>query len=599
MQAASTIVEVFNHQVKRYGSRAALRVKRAGRYTDISWHECGERVRQLSLGLIRLGLRRGENVCLLSRNRPEFMFADLAILSAGAVTVPIYATSVADDVAYIVNHSEARLLIVDQRDQLDKIKSVEDRLFGLEKVIVFDSVAAQSDARWLSFDDVCRLGEEADSATVQQRAQWQAAITPDDLATIIYTSGTTGQPKGVMLTHGNIMFVLRAVEEAFREYLSDQNVYLCYLPLAHALERMGLFAQLYMGSTTCFAESLETVGENLVEVAPSTLVGVPRFYEKIHARVMSAVEQSSPVAKKIFHWALGVGRARRLAQESGRRVSPWLALQHALAERLVLSKIKARLGGRAQYGISGAAPLARDVAEFFGDIGLPLLEGYGATETCGPATMNRPQSPRIGTVGVPLPGVQIKIANDGEILIKGGGVFKGYFKDPDETARALRDGWYYSGDVGMIDEQGYLVITDRKKNLIITAGGKNIAPAKLENFFKASEYISEIIIIGDRRPYLTALITLNPPAIQQWAASQGLDDTPYSELVRHPQVRALLERVVAQRNAQLASFEQIKKFAILQNEFTIEDGLLTPTMKIKRKVAMERYADVIEAMYRG
>lgn len=597
MQPARTIVEVFNQQVERYGPRVALRVKRDGRYTDISWQQCGERVRQFSLGLIRLGLKPGENVCLLSRNRPEFVFADLAVLTAGAVTVPIYATSVAEDVAYIVNHSEARLLIVDQHDQLHKIKSVEDRLPQLETVIVFDAIATPSDGRWLSFDAVCRLGDAADPATVQQRAQWQAAITPDDLATIIYTSGTTGQPKGVMITHGNIMFVLRAVEEAFRQFLSDQNVYLCYLPLAHALERMGLFAQIYMGSTTCFAESLETVGENLVEVSPSTLVGVPRFYEKIHARVMSAVEQSSPPAKKIFYWALGVGRARRLAQEVGRRVSPWLALQHALAERLVFRKIKARLGGRARYGISGAAPLARDVAEFFGDIGLPILEGYGATETCGPATMNRPERSRIGTVGLPLPGVQIKIADDGEILIKGGSVFKGYFKDPIETERALRDGWYYSGDVGMIDEQGYLVITDRKKNLIITSGGKNIAPAKLENFFKASEYISEIIVIGDRRHYLTALITLNPSAIQQWAAGQGLAELPYSELIHHPQVRALVERIIARRNAQLASFEQIKKFAILDGEFTVEGGLLTPTMKIKRKVAMERYADVIEAMY--
>jgi long-chain acyl-CoA synthetase len=599
MEKPKTIVDVFNQQVERYDLRAALRVKKGGRYVDISWREWGERVRHFSLGLMCLGMKRGDHISLLSHNRPEFAIADLAILSAGAVTVPIYPTSVADDVAYIFNHSEARLLIADRPNQLEKIESVRSALPRLEKVILIEG-GEFSQTDWvIGFEAVCQLGQHADEEAPPQRAKWQAANRPDDVATIIYTSGTTGRPKGVMIAHGNIMFVCHSLEEAFRDYISDENVYLSYLPLAHALERMGLFMQIYMGSTICFAESLETVGENIGEVCPTSLVGVPRFYEKIRARILNTVEQGSPIKKKIFSWALPVGRAWRLAQDEGRPVSTWLALQYAVARRWVFDPVKARLGGRAQYCLSGAAPLSQAVAEFFADLGLVILEGYGATEVCGPATLNRVGEVRIGTVGPPIPGVEIKIAEDGEILICGGNVFKGYFKDRQATHQALQDGWYHSGDVGHLDEAGRLVITDRKKDLIITSGGKNIAPQKLENFFKTCEYINQIIVVGDRRHYLTALITLNPEAIAQFAKRAGLAYQNFSELAHHPQVRALLERCMAERNAQLASFEQIKKFSILDEEFTVEGGTLTPTMKIKRKVAMQKYAHVIEAMYRG
>jgi long-chain acyl-CoA synthetase len=546
---------------------------------------------------MRLGMQRGDHVTLLSRNRAEFVIADLAILSAGAVTVPIYPTSMAKDVAYVFNHSEARLLIADQPDQLEKVKSVKSGLPRLEKMILFDEAGASSPEWVTSVEAVCQLGQQADEETQRRRAEWQQGLKPDDIATIIYTSGTTGRPKGVMIAHSNIMFVCESLHQAFSQYISDQNVYLSYLPLAHALERMGIFMQIYMGSTVCFAESLETVGENLSEVAPTNLVGVPRFYEKIRARILSAAEQASPTKRKIFSWALQVGRTWRQTESEGRSISSWLAFQHALASRLVFDKIKARLSRRAQYGVSGAAPLSKAVAEFFADIGLPILEGYGATEVCGPATLDRVEDLRIGTVGVPIPGVEIKIAEDGEILIKGGNVFKGYFKDKPATDAALRDGWYYSGDVGYLDEAGHLVIADRKKDLIITSGGKNIAPQKLENFFKASEYISEIIVVGDRRNYLTALITLNPEAIRQFAAREGITDQDYSQLVHHPKVRALLEQQVAERNSHLASFEQIKKFTILDEEFSVEAGTLTPTMKIKRKVAAEKYCHLIEAMY--
>ncbi len=592
-----TIVDVFDQNVERYGPRVALRVKRGGRYVDIRWSEFGERVRQFSLGLMRLGMRRGDHIALLSRTRPEFLFADLAILSAGAITIPIYPTSVAEDVAYLLRHSEARLLLADTPEQLEKVRSMKRALPQLERIILFDGEGAVDGMEVIDFDAVCQLGREADGEIRRRRARWRAAISPDDVATIIYTSGTTGRPKGVMITHGNIMFVCRSMKELYGDFLTDEEVYLAYLPLAHALERMGVFVQIYLASTIGFAERLDTVGDDLRAVAPTGLVGVPRFYEKIRGRILEAVAQRSPLERRIFSWALEIGRRRRLAEEEGQRLPLRLRLQHALARRLVFDKIKAQLGGRVRFCLSGAAPLSVEVAEFFADIGLPILEGYGATEVCGPATLNRVHHPRIGTVGPPLPGVEIKIAPDGEILIRGGNVFKGYYKDPVATERALRDGWYHSGDVGTIDAQGHLVVTDRKKDLIITSSGKNIAPQKLERVFGDIEEIHDIVIVGDGRPYLVALVTLDRDAVVRWARREGLAYQDESELIAHPRVRVLLEARIAEKNARLASFERIKKFAILDEDFTIEAGTLTPTMKIKRQVVARKYRHLIDALY--
>ncbi|RMG50581.1 MAG: long-chain fatty acid--CoA ligase [Acidobacteria bacterium] len=592
-----TIVDVFDQNVEQYASRVALRVKRDGRYVDVRWDEFGERVRQFSLGLIRLGMKRGDHVALLSQTRPEFLFADLAILSAGAVTVPIYPTSVAEDVAYLLRHSEARLLIADTPEQLEKVRSMKRTLPQLERIILFDGEGAIDGMEAMNFDAVCQLGREADEEIRRRRAHWRAAISPDDVATIIYTSGTTGRQKGAMITHGNIMFVCRSMKELYGDFLTDEEVYLAYLPLAHALERMGVFMQIYLASTIGFAERLDTVGDDLRAVAPTGLVGVPRFYEKIRGRILEAVAERSPWERRIFSWALRVGRRRRMAEEKGQQLPLRLRLQHALARRLVFDRIKAQLGGRVRFCLSGAAPLSVEVAEFFADIGLPILEGYGATEVCGPATLNRVHHPRIGTVGPPLPGVEIAIAPDGEILIRGGNVFKGYYKDPVATERALRDGWYHSGDVGTIDAQGHLVVTDRKKDLIITSGGKNIAPQKLERIFGDIEEIHDIIIVGDGRPYLVALITLDREVIVRWARRQGLAYQDESELIAHPRVRALLEARIAEKNARLASFERIKKFAILDEDFSIEAGTLTPTMKTKRQVVARTYRHLIEALY--
>jgi long-chain acyl-CoA synthetase len=597
MTPSDTIIDVFNRQVQRLSAKPVMQVKKQGRYVHITYGEAGQRVRDLSLGLLRLGMKQGEHVTLLSRNRPEFVLADLAILSAGAITVPIYPTLTADEAAYIIHHSGARILIADQPDQLEKVRRVKDRLPNLEHLVLFDE-ADQASPDWvMSFDAVAERGRQADESVNQQHQQWQSHLTRDDVATIIYTSGTTGPPKGAMITHGNIMFVCESMQQAFSHLIRGDEVHLSYLPLAHALERMATLGEIFLGGTVGFAESLETVGENLREVAPTTIVGVPRVYEKIHAGIMAAVSQSSPRKQRLFHWALSVGRAMKEAERGRRPAGLWLKLQYALVRRLVFDRIKARFGGRARYCVSGAAPLSKEIAEFFDSLNLTILEGYGATETCGPATINRVENPRFGAVGPPLPGVEIKIAEDGEILLKGGNVFKGYFKDPEATRQALRDDWYYSGDVGRIDDAGRLIITDRKKDLIITSAGKNIAPQNLENFFKTCEYINQFVVIGDRRNYLTALVTLSPEAIVPFAQREGISYRDVSELAAHPQVRQLLERCLAEKNAKLAGFEQIKKFTVLDADFSIESGELTPTLKVKRKVVNEKYRDVIDAMY--
>lgn len=595
MTNSETIVDVFDRQVERLNTTSAMRVKKGGRYIDITWTEAGQRVCDFSLGLMQLGMTRGDHVALLSRNRPEFVLADLAILSAGAVTVPIYPTLTAEEAAYVIHHAEARILIADQPDQWKKVNAVRDSLPDLQHVILFEG--AQGLNGVMSFEAMCELGRLATEPLRQQRQQWQSATTRDDVATIIYTSGTTGPPKGAMITHGNIMLVCESMYEAFGYLIKDEEVHLSYLPLAHALERVAVLGQIYIGGTTAFAESMDTVAENLRDVAPTKVVGVPRVYEKVHARILAALGEGSPMKKRLFDWALNVGRAMRQAEKRAGPIPFSLRLKHAVARRLVFDKIIARLGGRARYCLSGAAPLSKELAEFFHSLGLTILEGYGATETCGPATINRVEHPRFGTVGPPIPGVEIKIAEDGEILIKGGNVFKGYFKDPEATRQALRDGWYYSGDVGDLDEAGHLVITDRKKDIIITSAGKNVAPQNLENFFKTCEYINQIVVIGDRRHYLTALVTLNPEAIAQFAQRAGITDQNEADLARHPKVRELLERCVAEKNAHLAGFEQIKKFTILDTDFSIEGGELTPTMKVKRKVVAEKYRNVIEAMY--
>jgi long-chain acyl-CoA synthetase len=420
---------------------------------------------------------------------------------------------------------------------------------------------------------------------------------PDDVATIVYTSGTTGPPKGVVQTHGNHIAALDSAAKTTG--ISEGDVHLLFLPLAHSFARLESFIGVHRGLTTAFAEHIDKLRDNLPEVRPHFICSVPRVFEKVYAGVLAKAEAGSPLKKKIFHWAVGVGKEVSRLKQSGKPVPGLLAFKYRLATKLVFSKMQAALGGRLRFAVSGGAPLSREIAEFFHAAGILILEGYGLTETCPVLTNNREDQFKFGSVGLPLPGVEIRIASDGEILGRGGNIAKGYFKKPDATAEVfLADGWFATGDIGTLDPDGFLFITDRKKDLIVTAGGMNIAPQNIENLLKGDPFVSQVMVYGDRRPYPVALITLNPDELAAFAKAEGILTPDPAALAKHPKVVERVSRIVEERNTELQSYAKIKKFSILANDFTVENGFLTPTLKVKRKVIRDQFQDTIEQLYR-
>ncbi|MEW6736134.1 MAG: long-chain fatty acid--CoA ligase, partial [Acidobacteriota bacterium] len=501
------LLEILMRRAQEHPDRVALRVKRQGRYHDINWQEYCVYTCELAAGLLALGLERGETLGLLSANRPEFAYTDLATMIAGGITVAIYTNTNPRELIYILNHSEARFLVIDNAEKYQKIVDIASELEHLKHIILIEgqeTVKPITGIKLHRFAEICQLGRTALTQDESIITRSLAAIKPDNTAIIIYTSGTTGPPKGAMLAHNNIDFICEKMFEMVPEF-TEHETFISYLPLPHALERIGcLYFSIYSGGTIGFAEKLETVAADIQEIRPTVLYGVPRFYEKVYNGILAAVQGGSWIKRKIFYWALAVGQQAAQRQLKGRRLSIALRIKYWLADRLVFQKLRQRLGGRVKYIASGGAPLSAAISEFFYSVGLPVMEAYGATETSAPATATRPDSLRFGTVGKPLPTVEVKIAEDGEILIRSGGICKGYFKDPVTTARTFVDGWYYSGDVGHFDTEGNLVITDRKKDLIITSAGKNIAPQNIENLLKTSPYINQVMVHGDRRKYLTA-----------------------------------------------------------------------------------------------
>jgi len=593
-----TSPEVFRAQVARYGERAALRYKRGGVYDDISWTEYGRRVRELALGLIALGLEPQRQVALLSENRPEWVVADLAILSVGAVTVPIYVTLTPKQVEHILADSQARVAIVSGSEQLRKVLAVKGSLPRLAHIICCEPPQPRPDPMVFSLAEVMAEGAEWErtrgAAALEQRA---AGLRSDDLASIIYTSGTTGEPKGVMLTHDNFLSNARACLAVLPVGQSDEL--LNVLPLSHIFARTcDHYMMMTAGATVSFAQTAESVAENMVEVRPTIMTAVPRLYEKLHARVMEMVAQTTGAKRAIFEWALGVGAARMTARRQGRRLSPWLRLECAVAGRLVFTKLRERLGGRLRFFISGGAPLSREIAEFFGGAGIIICEGYGLTESSPVICVNPIPAVRYGTVGPPIPGVEVRIADDGEILTRGPHVMQGYFGREAETARTIAGGWLHTGDIGFLDEAGYLTITDRKKDIIVTAAGKNVAPQLIENALQTDPFISQVVVHGDRRKFLSALIVPDFERLEPWAREQGLSFASRAELVGRPEVRALIEQRSADRLRDLARHEQIRRFTLLDREFTIAAGEVTPSLKLKRRIIAERYRALIEDLYR-
>ena len=594
-----TLCDIFYSSVDTFRKPEHLKFKKDGAWRGISSDDFRRAVEELSMGLRELGVQKGDRVGIVSENRPEWAFADLASLAAGAIDVPVYATLTSPQVLYILKDSEAKVVFVSSTIQARKITEIRSQAPSLEHVIRMDDGPGFPEGTlWL--EEVRARGRAAlakDPDAVRRRA---AESRPEDVATLIYTSGTTGDPKGVMLSHGNLVSNVTGSLGAFGG-IGPSDVALSFLPLCHVFERMGgHYLMLRAGATIAYAESVEQVPANMLELRPTLMLSVPRLYEKMYARVNEKVASDPPVRQKIFRWALGVGR--QAFRHRVERSSPSLLLRFKLgvADHLVFSKIKARTGGRLRLFVSGGAPLAREIAEFFGAVGLLILEGYGLTETSPVISVNIPDAIKPGSVGRPIPGVEVKIAEDGEVLTRGPHVMKGYYRKPEASAEAIdKDGWLHTGDIGVIDPDGFLVITDRKKDIIVTSGGKNIAPQPIENQIKTHPLFAEIVMIGNRRNFPSALVIPNFENLEKWARAQGLSFASREDLVAKPRVIELYEQAVRERTKDLAKFEQIKRITLLPREFSLEAGELTPTLKVKRRFVEQKYKDVIDTMYQG
>jgi long-chain acyl-CoA synthetase len=592
-----TLASMLWHRVETSGERPAQQWKEGGAWHTRTWRETGEIVRELASGLLALGRRKDEAVGILSASRAEWVQADFAIFSAGGRTIPIYPTYPPDLIQYIVNDAEVKTLFVEDPSQLAKVLEVQGKMEGLEQIVVMQGDPGAAAGRVMTWDALRRLGRENRERLRAELEARVAAVRPSDIATIVYTSGTTGPPKGVVQTHGNHMATLASA--AKMSGIEDGDTHLLFLPLAHSFARLESFIGVHRGLTTAFAENIDKLRENLPEVKPHFICSVPRVFEKVYAGVIARAEAGPPLKRKIFHWAVGVGRRVSRLQQAGKPVPALLGLQHRIAHALVFSKLHQALGGRLRFAVSGGAPLAKEIAEFFHAAGILILEGYGLTETCPSLTFNRLEHFKFGSVGQAQPGIEIKIAPDGEILGRGGNIAQGYFKKPEATAEVfLADGWFATGDIGRVDDDGFLFITDRKKDLIVTAGGMNIAPQNIENLLKGDPFISQAMVYGDKRPYPVALITLNPEELAKFAREQSIVDADPAALVKNSKVVERVTRIIEERNGELQSYAKVKKFLILPGDFTVENGLLTPTLKVKRRVITDKNRELLDSLYR-
>jgi long-chain acyl-CoA synthetase len=585
---------LIQERVARYGDKVALRGKEDGRWYEVSWRSLGEQVHAVAKGLIELGVKETDRVGICSANRPEWTIADLAILRARATSVPIYPTSTAKQAEYVAGDANIEVIFVGRQDQYDKARAVSAAGRKLTMVLFDPAVRREAGDGALPFQELLEMGRKAArDAEVEQRL---ARASRDDLLTLVYTSGTTGEPKGVMLDHASVLSALEAHDPRLLDP-NEGDVSLCFLPLSHIFERCWTYYVLYRGMTNAYLEDPSKVIEALQEVKPTIMCAVPRFYEKIYATVFGRLRAAPPPRRKLFHWAIGVGAREGLYRKDGRRVPPALALQHAVADALVLKKIRDIVGGRIKFFPCAGAPLSREIEEFFWAAGIFICHGYGLTETCATVSCHEPRGFEFGTVGRPLQGVQVRIGEDDEILVKGPAVMRGYWGKPAATAEVLADGWFRTGDAGRLDGEGLLSITDRIKDLIKTSGGKYVAPQAIEATLGSDLLIEQVAVIGDQRRFVSALIVPAFPALEAWARAKGLACSSREELIRHPDVLRLVQERIDAQNVGLARHEQIKKFTLLARELTVEGGEITPTMKIKRRRMAEKYRDAIEAMY--
>jgi long-chain acyl-CoA synthetase len=581
---------VFEQATKRPDAPAYF-VRGADGWVSTNWRTYAREIRMAARALIALGCEPGFTTTILGFNRPEWVVFDIATMAAGGAPAGIYTTNSPTEVKYITGHCEAKVILVENKMQYDKVAKVRDELPDLEWIVLMAGAEKVSGKNILSWEDFLAKGERVSDDTVDKRI---AGIDPDSLATLIYTSGTTGPPKGVMLSHRNLTWTADAAMSMTG--ITPDDCTLSYLPLSHIAEQMfSIHGPVSAGFSVYFAQSMDLLRENLVEVQPTVFFGVPRVWEKFYSGITSKIEQASDGKKKLLGWAMGVGTKVSDLKNRGQEPTGLLKLQYALASKLVFSKLKAAVGlGRVKMCVSGAAPIGAEVLEFFGGVDVRIHEVYGQSEGSGPSTFNVPGRTQLGTVGPVIPGAELRIGDDGEVLVKGANIFLGYFKDVEATNEALSDGWLHSGDLGEVDARGFLTITGRKKDIIITAGGKNIAPKNIENDFKHHQLINEAVVIGDRRKFLSALLTLDPDTSAEFAAKHGLK---VEEMPQSPIVIEAIQKHLDEMNSHYARVEQVKKFVILPRNFTIDDGELTPTLKIKRAKVNDGWTEVIEGIY--
>jgi long-chain acyl-CoA synthetase len=585
---STTLADLLPRAAQLYGDAPAVRFKQDGQWVDRSFNQVLELVRALSLGLIDLGVERGDKVSILANTRPEWTYCDFAALSAGAVVVPIYQTNSPEECQYVLENSDAKVVVVENDEQLEKIRAIRDKLPMLEHVVRMTG----------SSDDAISMQELEARGGGRDAADWEArwsAVTPADICTFIYTSGTTGPPKGCIISHGNYRAMLDMVNQT--SVIEDEDVSYLYLPLAHSFALLIQLGSFDLGATLAYWEcDPMKILPNLAELKPTYFPSVPRIFEKIYTAATSGIEKAGGLKKVVFNWSIGVGRKMREAERAGRKPGLLLRKQYEFADKQVLSKIRALFGGRLRLAVSGAAPISPEILRFFDAAGVLVLEGWGMTETSTAATISTPDDFKIGTIGKPFPGCEVKIAADGEILVKGPNVFQGYYKNEEATRETIVDGWLHTGDIGEMDGDGFIKITGRKKDIIITAGGKNITPANLESEIKQHPLVSQCVVVGDRRPYLVALVTLDPDDAAAYAKEHGLPEDP-EQLASNEEIRKAIEGHVAQINQKFARVEQVKKIAVLPQDLSQEGGELTPTLKVKRAVVASKYEPQIEALY--
>ena len=588
---AKTIPQLFFERSGKWAEHVVFRNKQAGKWVDIKWRDVEERMLAVASGLMAEGVPRRGTVAILSGNRPEWAYIDFGSMTADIINVPIYPTNTADQVAYILENSGAELVFVENEMQLDKVLSVRKGLPNLRRAVSIEA-CGRSDDFVTDLETLMKAGRDGmDRAAVEERT---AGIDPEAVATLIYTSGTTGNPKGVMLCHRNLVSNIEALPDfiPIKAGFTD----LQFLPMCHSFGRMEVYVLMMHQGTINFAESIDRIPDNLKEIRPLIFVTVPRLLEKIYEKITTGLETASPVKRGLFNWAMGVGRRVTKDKIAKRSSSPLVMAQLKIADKLVFSKLKDALGGKIRFLNYAAAPLALEIQEFFAALGIICLEAYGLTETSPGISGNKPQDFKLGSVGKPVRDTEVKIAADGEILVRGPQIMLGYWNRPEDTAEALEGGWFHTGDIGRIDDEGFIFITDRKKDIIITAGGKNVAPQNIENLLKIDPAIEQVAVVGDRKKYLVALVVLSPEWLEQFAAKKGLSGGP-EELVAQADVLAEVERRIVEANRQLAKYETIKKFKLLAEPFSVENEMLTPTMKVRRKNVMQVYNDLIDSMY--